>query len=67
MYTDGIIFDVDGTLCDSTPIVAEAWTQAVLECGIKDRIVTAGELKQLFGKTMSVIAAFFQNGFLHFF
>ena len=57
MYTDGIIFDVDGTLWDSTPIVAEAWTQAVLECGIKDRIVTAGELKQLFGKTMSVIAA----------
>ena len=56
MYTDGIIFDVDGTLWDSTPIVAEAWTQAVLECGIKDRIVTAGELKQLFGKTMSVIA-----------
>ena len=55
MYTDGIIFDVDGTLWDSTPIVAEAWTQAVLECGIKDRIVTAGELKQLFGKTMSVI------------
>ena len=45
MYTDGIIFDVDGTLWDSTPIVAEAWTQAVLECGIKDRIVTAGELK----------------------
>ena len=40
MYTDGIIFDVDGTLWDSTPIVAEAWTQAVLECGIKDRIVT---------------------------
>lgn len=57
MYTDGIIFDVDGTLWDSTPIVAEAWTQAVLKCGIKDRIVTAGELKQLFGKTMSVIAA----------
>lgn len=56
MYTDGIIFDVDGTLWDSTPIVAEAWTQAVLECGIKDRTVTAEELKQLFGKTMSVIA-----------
>ena len=64
MYTDGIIFDVDGTLWDSTPIVAEAWTQAVLECGIKDRIVTAGELKQLFGKTMSVIAAsLFSGGF----
>ena len=49
MYTDGIIFDVDGTLWDSTAIVAEAWTQAGLECCIKDRIVTAGELKQLFG------------------
>ena len=46
MYTDGIIFDVDGTLWDSTPIVAEAWTQAVLECGIKNRIVTAGELNE---------------------
>ena len=57
MKTDGIILDIDGTLWDSTPIVAKAWTQAVLECGIKDRIVTAGELKQLFGKTMSVIAA----------
>ena len=63
MYTDGIIFDVDGTLWDSTPIVAEAWTQAVLECGIKDRIVTAGELKQLFGKTMSDRSIPFSGGF----
>ena len=26
---DSIIFDVDGTLWDSTEIVAEAWTKAV--------------------------------------
>lgn len=56
MYTDGIIFDVDGTLWDSTGLVAKAWTRAVSECGFPDRIVTADELKGLFGKTMTVIA-----------
>lgn len=56
MYTDGIIFDVDGTLWDSTGLVAEAWTRAVSECGFPDRIVTADELKGLFGKTMTAIA-----------
>ena len=56
MYTDGIIFDVDGTLWDSTGLVAKAWTKAVSECGYPDRIVTSDELKGLFGKTMAVIA-----------
>lgn len=56
MYTDGIILDVDGTLWDTTPIVADAWTQAVQENGCLERVVTADELKGLFGKTMSVIA-----------
>lgn len=56
MKTDGIILDVDGTLWDSTPIVAGAWTQAVQEGGAEDRIVTAEELKGLFGRTMDVIA-----------
>ena len=44
MKTDGIILDVDGTLWDSTPIVAGAWTRAVQEGGVPERIVTADEL-----------------------
>lgn len=53
---DGIILDVDGTLWDSTGIVARAWTRAVRECGCPDMEVTADMLKGLFGKTMQVIA-----------
>ena len=56
MKTDGIILDVDGTLWDSTPIVAGAWTRAVQEGGVPERTVTADELKGLFGRTMDVIA-----------
>lgn len=54
---DGIILDVDGTLWDSTEIVAGAWTRAVRACGYPDTAVTADMLKGLFGLTMSVIAA----------
>ncbi len=56
LRTDGIILDVDGTLWDSTSIVARAWTRAVQEGGCPDRIITADDLKQQFGKTMDVIA-----------
>lgn len=54
--TDGIILDVDGTLWDSTPIVAEAWTRAIKDGDGGEVQVTADRLKQLFGKTMDVIA-----------
>ena len=54
--TDGIILDVDGTLWDSTPIVAKAWTEAVRDQGYGTFQVTAEGLKKLFGKTMMVIA-----------
>ncbi len=54
--TDGLILDVDGTLWDSTGIVARAWTQAVRDSGFPDFEVTADGLKRLFGKTMEVIA-----------
>ena len=29
MKTDGIILDIDGTLWNSTPIVAEAWNEII--------------------------------------
>ncbi len=56
MKTDSIILDVDGTLWDSTPVVAKAWTRAVREGGCTDMTVTADMLKKLFGKTMNTIA-----------
>ncbi len=52
---DGFILDVDGTLWDSTPIVAKAWTKALAEGGSPGE-VTPEQLKGLFGKTMKVIA-----------
>lgn len=56
MKVDGLILDVDGTLWDSTSIVAKAWTRAVREGGCKDMTVTADMLKGLFGLPMNVIA-----------
>ena len=56
MRADGIIFDVDGTLWDSTEIVAGAWNQAIEEEGIRDIHLTGEMLKGLFEKPMDVIA-----------
>ncbi|MBO4899129.1 MAG: HAD family hydrolase [Lachnospiraceae bacterium] len=52
------IFDVDGTLWDTTGIVAIAWNDAVEDVGLLDelgRFVTADMLKKEFGKPMDVI------------
>ena len=52
---DGIIFDVDGTLWDSTDSVAEAWNQAIAEHSALDVRIDGPMLKNLFGKTMDEI------------
>jgi phosphoglycolate phosphatase len=52
---DGIIFDVDGTLWNSTPIVEMAWNQALKDEGYGDISVTAKQLTGLFGKPMHEI------------
>ena len=51
-----LIFDIDGTLWNTTGIVAEAWQQAVNEYGKTKAVITAERLKQEFGKTMDIIA-----------
>ena len=50
-----MIFDVDGTIWDTTPVVAPAWNKALDECGCEAYHVTSDDLKQLFGKPMEEI------------
>ncbi|MCR5421208.1 MAG: HAD hydrolase-like protein [Lachnospiraceae bacterium] len=52
---DGIMFDVDGTLWDSTSVVAKAWNKVFEEDGYADFSVTADTLKGLFGRPMPEI------------
>lgn len=54
---DGIIFDVDGTLWNSTDVVAIAYNRTIREETDFDRVVTADDLKKLFGKPMDEIFA----------
>ena len=56
MIFDGIILDVDGTIWDTTSIVAEAWNIAIDNNFPKLEHVTAQILKGQFGKTMKTIA-----------
>lgn len=50
--TDGIIFDIDGTIWNTTGVVEKAWNQALDECGLSDFHVTAKQLQGLFGLPM---------------
>lgn len=52
---DGIIFDVDGTIWDSTDPVAEAWNLAIEKNSPLDVRVDRQILSRLFGKTMTEI------------
>ena len=55
MNFDGIILDVDGTIWDTTPVVADAWNKAIDKNFPQVPHVTAEILKGQFGKTMDVI------------
>ncbi len=55
IYTDGILFDMDGTIWDNTELFAASWRRACKEEGF-DVQFTAEMLKGLFGKTMTDIA-----------
>lgn len=56
MKFDSIILDVDGTIWNTTGIVAEAWNKALDNNFPQVPHVTADILKGQFGKTMDVIA-----------
>lgn len=51
-----IIFDVDGTLWDTTEVVAKAWNKAVEMTGVTAEVITGEVLKKEFGRPMNVIA-----------
>lgn len=57
MTADALILDVDGTIWNSTGIVADAWNDAAKEMKVKYNTITPDILKSYFGKTMEEIAA----------
>lgn len=52
----GIIFDMDGTIWDSSFNVAKSWDIKVKEFGYVNEAVTQDDIKSVMGKTMDVIA-----------
>ncbi len=56
MIMDSIIFDVDGTLWDSTEIVAQAWSDCLRNQEHMDIEITAPRLMGLFGQLLPDIA-----------
>ncbi len=52
---DAMIFDVDGTLWDTTQLCADAWNEVIRKNSDLPADVTADQLKGLFGKPMDVI------------
>lgn len=55
MTYDSIILDIDGTLWNTTEIVAQAWNKQITENFPQVPLVTADILKGQFGKPMDVI------------
>ena len=53
---DSIIFDVDGTIWDSTESVAASWNKAIRESSDLDLTLDPVSLSRVFGKTMIEIA-----------
>ena len=56
MKFDGIIFDLDGTLWDSTVEVAKTWSMIISKYNLTRKEVTVEDLKPCMGKLLDEIA-----------
>ena len=56
MKAESLIFDIDGTLWDSTELVAKGYNRHLERIGLGHLAVTGAYLKGLFGRTMTEIA-----------
>lgn len=52
----GLIFDMDGTLWDSSDQVAAAWTEKLRELGYGDIVITPEAMTRVMGLTMDKLA-----------
>lgn len=62
---DGIIFDIDGTLWNSSQPVLESWNMAICDHAGPDKQITAEFLAGLFGLPMDKISEALFPGFSH--
>lgn len=56
MKFDGIIFDLDGTLWDSTTEVAKTWSYVISKYNLNRKEITVEDLKPCMGKLLNEIA-----------
>lgn len=56
MKYDGIILDIDGTIWNTTNIVAQAWNDGIEALKVNTKKITAQILQKEFGKPMDQIA-----------
>lgn len=53
---DSVIFDVDGTLWDTTKVISAAWNDILRSEGVTGVVITPDDLKRTFGKQIPEIA-----------